>query len=80
MEKPPVVPAEVYEELKMIAATREVCTLQFRAINGGITTLETKLKDVFEDEDGPFLLTDKGVVLQLYQLVSINGKPLEFYA
>jgi len=71
------VPEQVYEELKMLALMREICTLQFRAANGGVTMLQTKVSDVFEDADGQFLLTENGLVLQLNQLISINGETLE---
>lgn len=69
----------VYEELKMLAALRAPCTLQFRAGNGGTATVETKILDVFEDEDGQYLLTANGLTLQLHQLIAINGKPLDFF-
>ena len=79
MENSKPVPEAVYEELKMIAATKERCVLQFQATNGGVSTLETRLMDVFEDADGQFLLGENGFVLSLPQIISINGKPLDFY-
>lgn len=79
MENKNAVSEEVYEELKMIAATGETCVLQFRAENGAAATAQTKIQDVFEDEDGRYLLGENGLVLQLHQLISINGKPLQYF-
>lgn len=68
---------DVYEELKLLCATGGRCTLQFRASNGGLTTVETQIRDVFEDGNGRFLLGDNGFVLSMDQLVAVNGRPLE---
>ena len=72
------VPEAVYEELKMLAAMQESCTLQFRADNGGVATVQTKIQDVFRDSDGDFLLM-QGVTLRLHQLVSINVATVESF-
>jgi hypothetical protein len=80
MENSKAMPEAVYEELKMIQATHERCELQFRAGNGGLVTVQTTLQDVFEDEDGQYLLAENGLTLQLHQLVALNGKPLEYLA
>jgi hypothetical protein len=79
MEEAKKVPAEIVEELKTLALLHEPCTLQFRAVNGGVSTVTTKLTDVFEDEDGQYLLASNGLTLQLHQLLAINGKPLEHF-
>jgi hypothetical protein len=68
----------VYEELKMLAALRESCVLQFRGDNGGMITLKTIIRDVFE-ADGLCLLTENGVIIRQEQLVSLNGKPLQYW-
>jgi hypothetical protein len=78
MENRKAVPEAVYEELKMIQALREPCVLQFHGSNGGLVTVQTTLQDVFEDEDGQFLLAENGLTLQLHQLVALNGKPLAY--
>lgn len=77
MENKKPVTEELYEELKMLRAMRETCVLQFRADNGGAVTVQTKIRDVFEDEEGQYLLGENGLTLQLHQLIVINGKPLE---
>lgn len=79
MEENTRVSTEVVEELQTMALLQEPCTLQFRAVNGGVVTVQTKLKDVFEDADGQYLLADNGFTLQLHQLVAINGKALAFF-
>ena len=79
MERSKKIPEAVYEELKEAALLRQPCTLQFRAGNGGLSTLHTTITNVFEDEDGQYLLATNGLTLQLHQLVSINGKPLEHF-
>lgn len=79
MEKKKRVAEEIYEELKMLASLRQTCTLQFRADNGGTASVQTKISDVFEDEDGQYLLTGNGLTLQLHQLIAIDGKPLEYF-
>jgi hypothetical protein len=68
---------DVQEELKMLAALHETCVLQFRADNGGVVTLKTVIRDVFEAE-GLRLLTENGIIIRQDQLVSVNGKPLEY--
>jgi hypothetical protein len=68
---------EVQEELKMLAALRETCVLQFRGDNGGVVTLKTVIRDVFE-ADGLCLLTENGILIRQQQLVSVNGKPVEY--
>jgi hypothetical protein len=68
---------EVQEELKMLAALRETCELQFRGDNGGVVTLKTVIRDVFE-ADGLCLLTENGILIRQQQLVSVNGKPVEY--
>jgi len=73
------VSAVIVEELKTMVLLNESCTLQFRAGNGGVSSVQTKIKDVFEDADGQYLLAENGLSLQLHQLVSINGKPLESF-
>jgi hypothetical protein len=69
----------VYDELKMVAGMQERCVLQFRGDNGGLATLETRIRDVFEDADGQFLITESGLLLALSQLVSINTKPVALF-
>ena len=77
MEENKRVGAEILDELKTMALLGEACTLQFRGTNGGMVTVQTKIRDVFEDADGQFLLTADGLSMQLHQVVAINGKPLE---
>ena len=78
MEKKRVAEA-VYDELKMVAGMQEMCVLQLRADNGGLATLETRIRDVFEDADGQFLITESGLLLALTQLVTIDGKPVALF-
>ena len=68
---------ELKEALKMMAALRETCVLQFRGANGGVVTIKTEIHDVF-DADGLCLLADNGLVIRQDQLVSVNGKPLQY--
>ena len=79
MERSNSVSEAVYEELKMMQATGETCVLQFRTGNGGTATVATKLTDVFEDEEGQYLLTVDGLTLHLHKLIGINGKPLALF-
>jgi hypothetical protein len=67
----------VYDELKLLSALGENCVLQFRGDNGGIVAVATTIRDVFEDEDGQYLLGQNGLTLQLNRLITINGKALE---
>lgn len=76
MEQNEHVSNAVYEELKMLAAVRERCVLQFRAGNGGTVTVETVIQDVFEDENSQYLLAENGLTLQLHQLIAVNGTPV----
>lgn len=77
MEESKRVHTDVFEKVEELALLREPCTLQFYASNGGAVTVQTKIIDVFEDEDGQYLLAENGLTLQLYNLIAINGKPLE---
>jgi len=77
MEPDKKVSAEVFVEIETLKLLRQSYTLQFRAPNGGISSVQTKILDVFEDEEGQYLLGEGGLTLQLNQLLSINGKPLE---
>jgi hypothetical protein len=68
---------EVQEELKTLAALHETCVLQFRGDNGGMVTLKTTIRDIFE-ADGLCLLVENGIIIRQEQLVSVNGKPLQY--
>lgn len=66
---------EVFEELKELELSGISCQLQFRAANGGLLTVQTHIRHVFDDEDGQYLLGDGALTLRLHQIVAINGRP-----
>jgi uncharacterized protein (UPF0248 family) len=78
MEDDKPVYQDAYNELKLLAALGENCTLRFRADNGGIVTTETTITDVFEEDETHYVLAGNGLTLPLHRLIAINGKPLEY--
>jgi hypothetical protein len=67
--------ARLKEELEELAAVRETCTLQFRGSNGGVATLQTEIRQLFEEDNELYLITKDGLPIKLRELVAVNGKP-----
>ena len=72
--------AQLYEELEELAAVHELCTLQFRASNGGVATLQTEIRQLLQVDGEPHLVTKDGLPIKLRELVSVNGKPVAHYS
>jgi hypothetical protein len=71
--------ARLYEELEELAAVHEACTLQCRGSNSGVVTLQTEIRQLFEEDDEPYLLTRDGLPIKLREMVSVNGKPVAHF-
>jgi hypothetical protein len=70
---------DVYGELERIAAVGETCTVQFRGSNGGVATLQTAIRQVFEEDGDRYLITKEGVSIKMSELVAVNGQPVAHF-
>ena len=70
---------EVYEELEVRAAFQQLCTIRYRADNGGLVSLQTRFR-LLKEEDAEFALLENGRKFRLDHLVSVDDLVLEHWA
>ena len=58
---------------EMIIVNRP-CTIKFRAGNDAITTVESKIIDLYSEEGNSYIMTDIGLRISLDDLREVNGK------
>ena len=62
------------EYLEEIADQKRSCSIRFKAENGGIAIIQTKVSDVNRDEDEHYIKTIDGLKINISQLVEVNGR------
>ena len=62
------------EYLEEIADQKRSCSIRFKAENGGIAIIQTKVSDVNRDEEEHYIKTIDGLKINISQLVEVNGR------
>lgn len=70
---------DLYEELEMRAAFRQPCRLLYRAANGGIVSVQTRIGALIREEEGEYLVTDEGLRLRLDHLLAVDDQGLQYW-
>jgi hypothetical protein len=50
------------------------CSIRFRASNGAVTTMEAIITDLYRDEDREYIMTDRGIRIELGDIREVEGK------
>ena len=58
---------------------KRTCTIKFRFVEGGITTLKGHIVKIDTVSGRDMIETDTGLIVGLDQIVEVNGKPSENY-
>ena len=62
------------EYLEKIVDLKRNCSIRFKAENGGIAIIQTKLSDVNRSEEEDYIKTVDGLRINISQLVEVNGR------
>ena len=62
------------EYLEEIVDLKRSCSIRFKAENGGIAIIQTKLNDVNRSEKENYIKTVDGLRINISQLVEVNGR------
>ena len=62
------------EYLEEIVDLKRSCSIRFRAENGGVAIIQTKLSDVNRSEEEDYIKTVDGLKINISQLVEVNGR------
>ena len=62
------------EYLEEIVDLKRNCSIRFKAENGGIAIIQTKLSDVNRSEEEDYIKTVDGLKINISQLVEVNGR------
>ena len=62
------------EYLEEIVDLKRSCSIRFKAENGGIAVIQTKLSDVNRSEEEDYIKTVDGLKINISQLVEVNGR------
>ncbi|MFA6541806.1 MAG: hypothetical protein WCT99_09415 [Bacteroidota bacterium] len=66
-----------YDQLEALATKRTLCMILFRD-NEQEETAEGTIVDLFSRDGAEYLKLDKGLIIRLDHLISVNGVPLNF--
>ncbi len=61
------------EYLEEIVDLKKSCSIRFKAENGGVASIETRLYDVNLDSNDGYVKTAEGLKIPLSHLVEVNG-------
>ena len=62
------------EYLEEIVDLKRNCIIRFKAENGGIAIIQTKLSDINRSEEEDYIKTVDGLRINISQLVEVNGR------
>ena len=62
------------EYLEEIVDRKKSCSIRFKADNGGIAIIQTKLTDIILDEEDAHIKTIDGLKINIGELVEVNGR------
>lgn len=71
---------DFHDELQLIALRKMVVPIVCQKPDGGETTIESKIADLYTREKEEFLLLPSGEEIRLDRLVSVNGIELKNYS
>ena len=60
--------------LQEIVDLKRSCSIRFKAENGGIANIQTKLSAINQGEGEDYIKTIDGLKINISQLVEVNGK------
>lgn len=61
------------EYLEELVDLEKSCLIKFKGNNDGISTIQTRLRDINMDEDG-YIKTADGLKINISQLIEVNGR------
>ena len=62
------------EYLEEMVNQKRSCSIRFKAENGGIAVIQTKLSGVNRNEGEDYIKTIDGLKISISQLVEVNGR------
>jgi len=62
------------EYLEEIVDLKKTCSIRFKADNGGVAAIQTRLYDINLDERDGYIKTVEGLKIRISQLVEVNGR------
>ena len=65
------------EYLEELVDFERNCTIKFRGENGGLATINARLRDIHITDSDSYIKTADGLRINLSQLVEVNGRPAE---
>ena len=71
--------AELKEYLEEQMVLKSDCTITFRFVEGGLTTIKGHIVKIDSVSGRDMIETDAGLTIGLDQIVEVNGKPAENY-
>ena len=67
-----------HDELEALATLCQVCPVIYRNSDGAVQTVNSTIIDVYAKDRADFIKLDNGTVIRLDDLISVNGKPIQF--
>ena len=65
------------EYLEELVDFERNCTIRFRGENGGLATINARLRDIHIADSDSYIKTADGLRINLSQLVEVNGRPAQ---
>ena len=65
------------EYLEEMMDFQRTCNIKFKGDNGGIATINARLRDVHVDEVDIYIKTVDGLKIALSQLIEVNDRPAQ---
>ena len=56
------------------------CELKFRANNGAVATVQTRIRDVYREAGVEYLKTEDDLHIRMDAVLEVNGRPAGFWA
>jgi hypothetical protein len=58
---------------------KQLANIRFRAVEGGVTSIRARIKDIINEGGRDILTTDAGFSIGMDQILEINGRSFENY-
>lgn len=65
------------EYLEEMVDFERVCNIKFTGDNGGIATIQARLRDIHIEGAEGYIKTADGLKISIHQLIEVNGKPAQ---
>jgi hypothetical protein len=69
--------SELKEYLEEVFDLKRTCTIKFRSVDGGITTVKGHVVKMENISNRDIIETDAGLVIGTDQIIEINGRSFE---